>query len=179
MTSPPAARVASSKPGANSGRTRGPGRWGSRLGQRLGQLPGELGVGRLPGGEARLPGGVVGRQARTPRREPCSVSALTKNVSSGRPRPRRAAAANFAPPSPWPLAVPATSGMPRPISVRAMINCGRPDLVSRAASQAARNASGSLPSTVCASQPMAVKAAAVSSLWVTSAMASRVTSLES
>ena len=44
---------------------------------------------------------------------------------------------NFAPPSPWPLAVPATSGMPLPMRVLAMMTFGRPLSCALALSRAA------------------------------------------
>ena len=45
---------------------------------------------------------------------------------SGKPRLARAASANLAPPSPWPPAVPSTSGMPFAMIVFAKIILGFP-----------------------------------------------------
>ena len=91
----------------------------------------------------------------------------------------RAASANFAPPSPCAFAVPATSGMPLPISVFAMIICGFPLSRFFRLLERVEKAAMSWPSIFCTSKPKALKRSPVSSLCVSFAIASSVTAFES
>lgn len=105
------------------------------------------------------------------------TSSETKNPLSGRPRPSLAESAKLAPPSPCPLAVPATSGMPLAMSVLAMMTVGLPLVFAFEAFTASATAVTSWPSMTTAFQPCDSKYFCDWSPCVTSAMASSVTSL--